>query len=258
MKSRKIDELVREHVLYPHTGPSIVHLRNNVFHNNTCLEHVNDLFPICIESKKKKGKSVFTLISCNCPDYNPNSMKNLLLYCKLFPVAYLDQFSIISYVAGWSALNPIEHLWVKCSTKLTSVQLDSSVREDGIPHFEDSSINEEARERQERLILEKGANDIAAYWSELTFDGHAVTPVPVDCEGRPGDFLKMATQVINFMKSSVRDIQHGNHHESLKLYKFAAAHVDRQKNELTFRKCQFIGIYIYIYIPFLLLIYLFI
>ena len=33
------DEFGREHVIYPHTGPSIVYLRNNFFHENTCLEH---------------------------------------------------------------------------------------------------------------------------------------------------------------------------------------------------------------------------
>ena len=39
------DKSGRKHVKYPHTGPSVVYLRNNFFHGSTCLEHGNDLFP---------------------------------------------------------------------------------------------------------------------------------------------------------------------------------------------------------------------
>ena len=55
LKSTTTDEHRREHLLYPHSGTSLVYLRNNIFHDNTCLEHANDLFPICIESKKKQN-----------------------------------------------------------------------------------------------------------------------------------------------------------------------------------------------------------
>ena len=232
------DELDRKHVKYPHTGPSIIYLRNNIFHENTCLEHVNDLFPIFLESIKKK-KSVLFLISDDGPDYNPNSVKNLLLYARLFKKTKVNMFGITSYAAGWSALNPIEHLWSKCSNKLTSVHLDSSVREDGIPPCKDTSINKDERKSQEKILLERGAKDISAYWSELTFDGHAVVPIPVDCDGRPGDFLKDATDICNFLGAGIRDIKSNKHKEVLKLFKFAAKHVDRRKNEITFRKCQF-------------------
>ena len=120
---------------------------------------------------------------------------HLLLYACLFKKTRLDMLRIIRYAAGWSALNPIEHLWSICSSKLTSVQLDSSVREDGIPPCKDTSLDEEERKDQEKILLERGAQDISAYWSELTFDGHAVVPVPVDCDGRPGDFLKSASEL---------------------------------------------------------------
>ena len=53
LESSKMDKHGREHVLYPYTGPSLIYLRNNVFHNNTLLEHINDLYPICSESLNK-------------------------------------------------------------------------------------------------------------------------------------------------------------------------------------------------------------
>ena len=62
-------------------------------------------------------------------------------------------FTVTSYAAGWSALNPIEHLWSKCSSQLTSVQLDSSLRDDGMPPCKDTSLSDEERERQEKIYL---------------------------------------------------------------------------------------------------------
>ena len=74
-----------------------------------------------------------------------------------------------------------------------------------------------------------------------SFDGHSVVPVPVDCDGRPGDFLKSTTYITDFLNAPLRDIRANKHKESMELFQFAATHVDRRKNELTFRKCQFRG-----------------
>ena len=116
--STKIDKYGREHVPYPHTGPAIVYLRNNFFHGNTCLEHINDLFPVCTQSVKK-GKTNLIIISGGGPDYNPNSYKNIMLYAKLWKVSGLDQLIVTCNAAGWSAMNPIEHLWSQLSSSLT-------------------------------------------------------------------------------------------------------------------------------------------
>ena len=80
------------------------------------------------------------LICDNGPNYNPNSVKNLLMYAHLFKEANLDMFTVTSNAAGWSALNPIEHLWSKCSSQL---------RDDGMPPCKDTSLSDEERERQE-------------------------------------------------------------------------------------------------------------
>ena len=65
-------------------------------------------------------------------------------------------------------------------------------------------------------------------------------PLPVNCDCRPGDFLKSATAITNFIAAPLRDIRQGKHKDSWQLLKFAVLHVDRRKNE-TFRKCQFQG-----------------
>ena len=101
-----IDVLGRSHLEYPHTGPSVVYLRNNFLHSSTCIEHINDLFPICTEATRN-GVSSILVISDNGPDYNPTSVKNDLLYYELWKKSGLDCLTITSNAAGLSAFNPI-------------------------------------------------------------------------------------------------------------------------------------------------------
>ena len=80
---------------------------------------------------------------------------------------------------------------------------------------------------------------MAAYWGSITFDGHPVVPIPVDCNGRPGNVFKSASIVTDFILSSLKDIRNGKQTEALNLFKFVASHADRRKNELILQKCQF-------------------
>lgn len=85
-----------------------------------------------------------------------------------------------------------------------------------------------------------GAQDIAAYWSSVTFDGFPVVPLPVSSDGRE-DAFKTSAYVEDFVNSPIRDIKSGKHHEALELLRFTALHADRRKNEFILRKCQFIA-----------------
>ena len=100
--STKIGKYGREHVPYPHTGQAIVYLRNNFFHGNTCLEHINDLFPVCTQSVKK-GKTNLIIISDGGPDYNPNSYKKYYALCK----------ALESFWSGSTNSN-MQRNWVVC------------------------------------------------------------------------------------------------------------------------------------------------
>ena len=75
----------------------------------------------------------------------------------------------------------------------------------------------------------------------MTFNGHPVVPLPVNCDGSPSDFLKSAMAITNFIAAPLRDIRQGKHKDSLQLLKFAVLHMGRRKNEITFPKCQFQG-----------------
>ena len=90
------------------------------------------------------------------------------------------------------------------------------------------------------MLLLLGAKDVAAYWSNRTFDGFAVIPIPVSSDGRKGDVFKSASEIEEFISSSLENIKQGKHSEALKLFKFMVNHADRRKNEIIIRKCQFI------------------
>ena len=68
------------------------------------------------------------------------------------------------------------------------------------------------------MILILAAKDVAAYWSDRTFDGFPVIPIPVSSDGRKGEIEK-------FISSSLENIKQGKHPEALKLIKFMVNHV---------------------------------
>ena len=231
------DKLGRDHVKFPNTGPSVIYLRNNFFHDVTCLEHVNDLAPLCTEMRKI-GKGNMIIIADNGPDYHPSSYKNLMLFGKLFKEANLDMPTVTTNPAGLSAHNPIEHLWSPCSNALTSVVLSSTTEGSDKPPYRNNSLSQEEKDLMNKKVLDNGALDIAACWSSLTFDGHPVIPVPVPSDGR-NEMFQSSDDVVTFLASSTKHIKNGHHKDCLQLLRFLSEHVDRRKNEFTFTKCQF-------------------
>ena len=145
------DKYGRGHLKYPHTGPILVYLRNNIFHGSTCLEHVNDLFPIC-SNAVKDGKGVFIAFVDNGPDYNPTSVKNILLYGRLWKLSGLDVLCVGSHAAGESAYNDIEHGWALLSLRLTSVTLSATVEGEELPPCKNSKLSDQEKRAKEAVI----------------------------------------------------------------------------------------------------------
>ena len=71
------DKYGRKHLKYPHSGTLLTFIRNNLFHGSTCLEHINDLYPVCMNSVKN-GKRIFLAFVDNGPEYSPSSYKNFI------------------------------------------------------------------------------------------------------------------------------------------------------------------------------------
>ena len=231
------DRLGREHLKCAYTGPVLTYIRNNIFHNNTCLEHVNDLLPICVESVKN-GKTVLICYVDNGPDYSPTSVKNILLYGRLWQAADLDIFTAVSHASGWSAHNFIEHAWSMMSRRLTCVTFSACEEGEDLPPYRNSKLSDSERKSKEMKILDKAAHDLCSYWTGATFDEFPVIPLPVLSSGRDNP-IPTADDIVSFIEAPLRDIRAGKHKAVLEEFRFLSKHADRRHNEITFSKCQF-------------------
>ena len=104
----------------------------------------------------KRGKTIFIVAVDNGPDYSPNSYKNSMLYAQLWKESGLDQLIITANASGWSAMNPIEHLWSPLSSSLTFVQRRGINKEDSTPPCMDTILRKEEQKTQNKEILEEG------------------------------------------------------------------------------------------------------
>ena len=87
----------------------------------------------------KREKQNFFVICDGGPDYHPKSYKNKMLYTKLWKEAGLDQLVVTCNATGWSVMNAIEQMWSQLRSSLTSVTLNYSFREDGVPSCNDTT-----------------------------------------------------------------------------------------------------------------------
>ena len=83
------DDLGRMHFVTPHSGPSHLVLRACAFHKSSIQGHCNDLIPI-LQSEVEQGKSAIFLIVDNGPDWNLASIKNFIMYGRMWRDLCLD------------------------------------------------------------------------------------------------------------------------------------------------------------------------
>lgn len=171
-------EVGQVHLLYPHTNSSLVHLRNNIFHINTCLHHINYSFLICKEAVKN-GIVSFTVISDNRQDYNPTSYKNKLLYFEIWKESKLDCVMVISSSTWFLAFKLIENFWSPLSNCLTSLTFDACIESEEIPPYLDTKLDNQEKEKQNQETLNMEAKTVALYWTGVTFDNYPIVSIPI-------------------------------------------------------------------------------
>ena len=144
------DRLGRKHLKYSHSGTLVTFIRNNIFHGSTSLEHINDLYPICVEAVNN-GKGIFITFVDNGPDYNPSSYKNFFMYGRYWRKSNVDLLiNTGSHASGQSAFNDIEHCWSLLSRRLTCVTFSACDDGDTVPPCQNSRLGEEEKRAKER------------------------------------------------------------------------------------------------------------
>ena len=110
------------------------------------------------------------------PDFNPNFSINSLYYGSFFFEQNLDALVVTQYCPGYSAFNPVEHLWAPCTQTLTSVYLPNVLPGESIPPCRQTGIDATTRLNKEHVVFNAAMAKVKdTYWKDLQFAGHRVT-----------------------------------------------------------------------------------
>ena len=230
----KVDSLGRIHINYPRTGPVLVYNRNGIFHHQTMEGHANDFLPL-FKASVSSAKTCIVCIVDNGPDMDPSNYVNEIYWGKLWKDSGADMIQCISYAAGQSAYNPIEHAWPPLSNCLTGVILPATLPDEELPPSK-QNLSEEEREEKDAAMLDLAAERLASYWRNVTYDGHAVVPISILSR----ETNKIYDDHDTFVEAPLRDFNTKNDLKNLrKEFKFLTKHAVRRGNEFVIWKCHF-------------------
>ena len=106
-----------------------------------------------------KGKLFSINIVDGGPDWSTACLLNAFFYMRLWRDCNLDLLVITSFVACYSAYNPIEHLWSPSSKKLSSVRLKAVDGGDQHPPCHLSDLSGTQRCEKETREFDKAVSE---------------------------------------------------------------------------------------------------
>ena len=126
------------------------------------------------------------VIGDNGPDMDPDGYVNLVYWGRLWRDTNLTRMVCVTYPAGQSAYNPIEHCWSPLSNALTGVTLPAVLPGEVKPPHKQSGLTADEKTQKEIKMLDKAAEILSGCWNNLTYDGNAVLPIPIPSVGDGG------------------------------------------------------------------------
>ena len=179
-----------------------------------------------------------TIIGDNGPDMNPTSYVNIFYLGRLWRDINLTKLTAITYPAGRSAYNPIEHAWSPLSNRLTSVILPATLDGEDQPPCKQSGLTKEKLKEKSAKMLDIAAEQLTGYWKHLSYDGHAVAPVVIKSLDETGHYKDHA-DIIRLIYATFKAQEEDKELAVLvKEFKMLAYHADRRSNFISFNKCQ--------------------
>lgn len=149
-----------------------------MFHHQTLKSHANDFLPL-MGKAVKNGQTCNICVVDNGPDMNPASYKNELYIERLWLDSVADIVRFISYTAGQSGYNVIEHTWSPLSNYLTSVTLPAVLPGEEKPPSKQTYLSKDEKAIKEKQMLDIACITFGRYCSNCSFDGHTVIPVTI-------------------------------------------------------------------------------
>ena len=196
------------------------------------------MLPLLKATCEKNGKSFVTIVGDNGPDMNPTSYLNIFYFGRLWRDIGLTKLTTITYPAGRSAYNPIEHAWSPLSNKLTGVVIPAVLDGEDLPPNKQTGLSKEEINEKSAKMLDNASKTLKEYWDNLHYDGYAVVPVAVKSSDQTGSYddhdaihrLIYATAKAQEEDKILKQL--------VKEFKFLCYHADRRRNFVAFSKCQ--------------------
>ena len=157
---------------------------------------------------------------------------------RLWQDINLTRLTCVTYPAGRSAYNPIEHAWSPLSNQLTGVTLPAVLVGEEIPPCKQSSLTKEELNKKNLTMLDIATNTLVKYWENVTYDGCAVVPVVVTSKEEERSYNDH-DKIDRFLHATLKALKEDK--ELIVInneFKFLCKHIDRRSNFVSFMKCQ--------------------
>lgn len=236
-----IDSRGRERISWPRTGYMTMQLSAAKFHSSTSQRHATHLYEILkpIVHDKVTPKTVVNIISDGGPDWNSQSVVNLINYGRLWRDLKLDGLIISAYAPGHSRLNPIERAWAPMSKWLTGVTLPRSLEGESKPPYKQTELSADQMLFKEARVFDNACAITAKHWSKKynTFP-ISVKCVPALAPSDPNCYTDHE-YIKKFVKCTKTALESDSKMRSLQdEYKFFVKHGVRKIHQLELYKCK--------------------
>ena len=151
----------------------------------------------------------------------------------------MSRLTCITYPAGHSAYNPIEHAWLPLSNALTSIVIPATLPAEHQPLNRQAHLKKGELENKTVKMLDNASNTLKEYWDNLTYDGNPVIPIPIKSKNESSKYKDHAS-VEKLVNAFLKNLESNEEtFPSLKKeFKFYCRYNDRRRHFVSLMKCQ--------------------
>ena len=233
----KTDGLGRVAYRFPRTGQLHIILRGNKFFKSTAFNHYDDLLPLIAEARDSENKYACVILCDNGPDWQKFSLKVIFVVGRLWRDLNLDYICLVSYCAGDSRYNMIEHAWAPVTKWLVGLTLSEKVPGEATAPDRQTQLSDDELKEKETIVLENAMKNIEKCLQNREFDGFPVKTSSVRC-GSSHTYKDEAT-IEKLSKAQVTIIDKDPAQQATnKEFQFLQRHSIQRRYTLEFIKCQ--------------------
>lgn len=197
--------------------------------------HNRDIRPL-MEKIKSENKKAVLLLTDRGPDRSQESYANLYFYYKLWKEHDLDMIIVSSFAPGYSAYNPVEHLWSPLSRALTGVLGNPIADGDERPPAY-LSLPPADKLQKEISVFDREMQKVKLHWDGKEFDGWPILTHVVESK----ECLDIGETEYNLVHEYCKLTSAFNlpakFKEIHKTFKEIIKHTDRRSCEIMIKKC---------------------